>query len=104
MAIAFAVVGLSPLASPAGSPPPDTDAPGVDAVFARQVADGEQRGGHDHAASSTGVAPREPGLSSRFPPRGIDMLLVEQRTVTEQQTMTFRLAADAKAAQNCGSR
>lgn len=30
---------------------------------------------------------------------GIDMLLVEQRLVTEQQTMTFRLAADAKAAQ-----
>ncbi|SAS58549.1 Uncharacterised protein [Klebsiella pneumoniae] len=27
------------------------------------------------------------------------MLLVEQRLVTEQQTMTFRLAADAKATQ-----
>ncbi len=46
------------------------------------------------------MAPREAWAAISLSTSAVlDMPLVEQRLVTEQQTMTFRLAADAKAAQ-----
>ena len=73
---------------------------GVDAVFAQRVTDGEQRGRLTiHRQQHRRSAARGLRHHLAFYIAGGDMLLVEQRLVAEQQAMTFRLTADAKAAQ-----